>query len=220
MRDLDQTVIKFDYDKNFKNEDFYLSKSNKHVFDFLNIWPKWERNFVNVSGEKLSGKTHLMNIFLQKNKGIKFEGKSLQNEDLKKIKVYENIVIENLSSEVNEKLLYSLFNLIEQDNKFIIITSTKPIVNIPFDLKDLKSRAKNFILLNIEKPDDELIFAIILKNLSDRQISLDDKFIGFIIKRIERSYSKIYDFIYKIDQLSLKKNKSIDFKIIKEVLGE
>ena len=220
MRDLNQTLIKFNYDKNFKNEDYYISKSNKHVFDFLNIWPKWEKNFVNVVGEKFSGKTHLMNIFLQKNKGIKFEGKSLRNDELKKIKIYENIIIENLSSNVDEKLLYSLFNLIEQDNKFIIVSSTKPIVDITFELKDLKSRAKNFILLNIEKPDDELIFAIILKNLSDRQISLDDKFIGFIIKRIERSYSKIYDFIYKIDQLSLKKKKSIDFKIIKEVLGE
>ncbi len=220
MRDLDQTIIKFDYDKNFKNDDFYLSKSNKHVFDFLNIWPKWERNFVNISGEKLSGKTHLINIFLNKNKGIKFEGKYLQDNDLKRIKIYENIVIENLSSDVDEKLLYSLFNLIEQDNKFIIVTSVKPIVNITFELKDLKSRVKNFILLNIEKPDDDLIFAIILKNLSDRQISLDDKFIEFIVKRIERSYSKIYDFIYKIDQLSLKKKKSIDFKIIKEVLGE
>jgi chromosomal replication initiation ATPase DnaA len=220
MRDLDQTIIKFDYDKNFKNDDFYLSKSNKHVFDFLNIWPKWERNFVNITGEKLSGKTHLMNIFLHKNKGIKFEGKSLKNDDLKRIKIYENIVIENLSSDVDEKLLYSLFNLIEQDNKFIVVTSIKPIVNITFELKDLKSRAKNFIFLNIEKPDDDLIFAIILKNLSDRQISLDDKFIEFIVKRIERSYSKIYDFIYKIDQLSLKKKKSIDFKIIKEVLGE
>ena len=220
MRDLDQTIIKFDYDKNFKNDDFYLTKSNKHVFDFLNIWPKWQKNFVNITGEKFSGKTHLMNIFLQKNKGIKFESKSLQNSDLKKIKIYENIIIENLSSDVDEKLLYSLLNLIEQDNKFIIVTSTKPIVNITFDLKDLKSRTKNFILLNIEKPDDELIFAIILKNLSDRQIAMDDKFIEFIIKRIERSYSKIYDFIYKIDQLSLKKKKSIDFKIIKEVLGE
>jgi len=220
MRDLDQTIIKFDYDRNFKNEDFYLSKSNKHVFDFLHIWPKWERNFVNISGEKLSGKTHLMNIFLQKNKGIKFEGKSLQNNDLKKIKIYENIILENLSSDVDEKLLYSLFNLIEQDNKFFIATSVKPIVDIDFNLDDLKSRTKNFILLNIEKPDDELIFAIILKNLSDRQISLDEKFIKFIIKRIERSYSKIYDFIYKIDQLSLKKKKSIDLKIIKEVLGE
>ena len=220
MRDLDQTIIKFDYDKNLKNEDFYLSKSNKHIFDFLNMWPKWEKNFVNVIGEKFSGKTHLMNIFLQKNKGIKFDGKSLRNDDLKTIKIYENVVIENLSSDVDEKLLYGLLNLIEQENKFIIITSLKPIVNITFDLKDLKSRTKNFILLNIEKPDDELIFAIILKNLSDRQITLDDKFIEFIIKRIERSYSKIYDFIYKIDQLSLKKKKSIDFKIIKEVLGE
>ena len=220
MRDIDQTIIKFDYDKNFKNDDFYLSKSNKHIFNFLNIWPKWEKNFVNVIGEKLSGKTHLMNIFLQKNKGIKVEAKSLKNDDLKKIKIHENIIIENLSLDIDEKLLYSLFNLIEQDNKFIIVTSVKPIVNINFNLKDLKSRTKNFILLNIEKPDDELIFAIILKNLSDRQISLDDKFIEFIVKRIERSYSKIYDFIYKIDQLSLKKKKSIDFKIIKEVLGE
>ena len=220
MRDLDQTIIKFDFDKNFKNEDFYLSKSNKHVFDFLNIWPKWENNFVNVIGEKLSGKTHLMNIFLQKNKGIKFHGKSLRDDDLKKIKIYENVIIENLSSDIDEKLLYSLFNLIEQDNKFIIVTSTEPIVNITFDLKDLKSRTKNFILLHIEKPDDDLIFAIILKNLSDRQIILDDKFINYIVKRIERSYSKIYDFIYKIDQLSLKKKKSIDFKIIKEILGE
>ena len=207
MRDLDQTIIEFDYDKNLKNDDFFLSKSNKHVFDFLNIWPKWERNFINITGEKLSGKTHLMNIFLQKNKGIKFDSETLKNDDLNKIKIYENIIIENLSSDVDEKLLYSLFNLIEQDNKFIIVTSTKPIVNITFDLKDLKSRTKNFILLNIEKPDDELIFAIILKNLSDRQIALDDKFIEFIIKRIERSYSKIYDFIYKIDQLSLKKKK-------------
>ena len=220
MRDLDQTIIKFDYDKNFNNDDFYLSKSNRHVFDFLNTWPKWERNFVNITGEKLSGKTHLMNIFLQKNKGIKFDGKSFGNDDLKKIKIYENIIIENLSSDVNEKLLYSLLNLVEQDNKFIIITSIRPVVNIAFNLEDLKSRAKNFILLNIEKPDDKLIFAIILKNLSDRQISLDEKFIKYIIKRIERSYSKIYDFIYKIDQLSLKKKKSIDFKLIKEVLGE
>ena len=64
------------------------------------------------------------------------------------------------------------------------------------------------------------MFALILKNLSDRQISIDKKLIDYIIKRIDRSYSKIFDFIYKIDEISLKKKKSIDLKIIKEVLGE
>ena len=49
---------------------------------------------------------------------------------------------------------------------------------------------------------------------------IDKKLIDYIIKRIDRSYSNISDFIYKIDQLSLKKKKSIDFKIIKEALGD
>ena len=65
-----------------------------------------------------------------------------------------------------------------------------------------------------------MIYALILKNLSDRQILIDKKLINYIIKRIDRSYSKIFDFIYKIDEISLKKKKSIDLKIIKEVLGE
>ena len=220
MRDTNQTIIEFNHDNNFKDEDFYLSKSNKHVFEYLKKWPNWEKNFINIIGEKLSGKTHLINIFLKKNKGIKFDVKNLKNDDLQKINVYENIILENITSNVNEKLLYSLLNIIEQDNKYIIITSESPIVYIDFKLKDLKSRTKNFLLLNIDQPDDELLLAIIIKNLSDRQIKLDKKLIQYIVKRIERSYSKIHDFIYKIDKLSLKKKKSMDFKIIKEALGE
>ena len=113
-----------------------------------------------------------------------------------------------------------MLNIIEQDNKYLIITSIKPIVNFSFELDDLNSRAKNFLLSNIEKPEDDLMFALILKNLSDRQISIDKKLIDFIIKRIERSYGKIFEFIYKIDEISLKRKKPIDFKIIKEALGE
>ena len=220
MRDSNQTIINFDYEKNYQHEDFFLTKSNKHVFEFLDNWPKWEKNFVNIIGEELSGKTHLMNIFLKKNKGIKFDAKLFKDNHLKEIKIYENIILENLSSDIDENLLYSLLNIVEQENKFIIITSSDPIVYIDFNLKDLKSRTKNFLLLKIEKPDDELIFAILLKNLSDKQITLDKKLIDYVIKRIERSYSKIYNFIYKIDQLSLKRKKSIDLKIIKEALGD
>ena len=139
---------------------------------------------------------------------------------MKKIKVHQNIIIENLNINLDEKLFFSLINIIDQDNKYLIVTSLEPIVKIKFKLNDLKSRAANFLIQNIEKPDDELIFALILKNLSDRQISLDKKLINYIIKRIDRSYSKIFDFIYKIDEISLKKKRSIDLKIIKDVLGD
>ena len=220
MRDINQTIIKFDYDKNFKNTDFILSRSNKHIYDFLDRWPKWEKNFINIIGQKSSGKTHLINIFIEKYKGKRIDAQSLNEADLNKIELYENIIIEDLTSNINENLLYSLLDLIEQNNKYLIITSLNQVVHINFKLLDLRSRLKSFLLLNIEQPDDELIFGIILKNLSDRQISIDKKLIDYIVKRIERSYSKIHNFIYKIDQLSLKKKKSIDFELIKEVLGE
>ena len=220
MKNLNQLIIKFDYEQNFKDNDFYVSNSNKHIFSFLRKWPKWENNFINIIGEKFSGKTHLVNIFIKKFKGIKLDAKSLCNEDLKTIKIHENIVLEDFDKNIDEKLVYSLLNIVDLDNKYLVATSDIPIVDIKFDLVDLKSRTKNFLLQKIEKPDDELMFALILKNLSDRQILIDKKLINFIIKRIDRSYGKIFDFIYKIDELSLKKKKPIDFKMIKEILGE
>ena len=220
MKDLNQLIIKFDYEQNFKDQDFYVSKSNEYSFKLLNSWPKWEKNFLNLIGEKFSGKTHLVNIFLKKFKGIKINASEISNQVLKDIKIYENIIIENLDDNVDENLFFTLLNIIDQDNKFLIATSVKSIVEISFKLNDLNSRSKNFLLSYIERPDDELMFALILKNLSDRQISIDKKLIDYIIKRIDRSYSKIFDFIYKIDEISLKRKKSIDFKIIKEVLGE
>ena len=219
MNDLNQKIIKFDYEKNFKDEDFYISKSNQHIFKLINNWPKWEKNLLNINGDKYSGKTHLVKIFIKRFNGIKIEANLLNDDFLKEIKIHQNIIVENLDSDLNEKLFFSLINIIEQENKYLLVTSLEPIVKIKFKLDDLKSRAADFLIQNIEKPDDELIYALILKNLSDRQISLDKKLIDYIIKRIDRSYSKIFDFIYKIDEVSLKKKKSIDFKIIKDVLG-
>ena len=220
MNEKKQQLINFDFEKNLKHEDFYISKSNKHILDLFNLWPKWEKNFLNISGENYSGKSHLIDIFLKKYKGIKFYTNNFNEQCLGEIKVHQNIILEDLTKNINQKILFSLYNIVEQDNKYLIITSLKPIVEIEFDLVDLVSRSKNFLLQSIDKPDDELMFALIIKNLSDRQISIEKKLVNYIIKRIDRSYGKIFDFIYKIDEISLKKKKPIDLKIIKEALGE
>ncbi|MBD1166140.1 DNA replication protein, partial [Pelagibacterales bacterium SAG-MED10] len=207
IKNLNQQILSFDYEQNFKDQDFYVSRSNEYSFKLLNSWPKWEKNFVNLIGENFSGKSHLINIFLQNFKGIKITASKITNDFLKEIKIHENIIIEDLFESIDENLLFTLINNIEQDNKYLIVTSTKPIVDFKFKLQDLNSRSKNFLLSAIEKPEDDLMYALILKNLSDRQISIDKKLIDFIIKRISRSYGKISDFVYKIDEISLKRKK-------------
>ena len=138
MRDINQKIIKFNYEKNLKIDDFFTSTSNKQVYNFLNSWPKWEKNFLNICGEKLSGKSHLMNIFLKKFKGIIFDAYKFNNHDLANIKLHENIIIEDLNEEINEKLIYTLINIIDQSNKYLIITTLKPISELDFNLIDLK----------------------------------------------------------------------------------
>ncbi len=218
MSELNQLLLEFNYKTNFNEHDFYLSKSNSNAFNLINRWPDWDKKIINISGEKFSGKSHLASIFKIKSKAYMLNGKNINNSIFKNLKLYENIIIDDFDACKEEEILYSIFNLVDQDNKYMLINSLKPINEIKFNLPDLVSRLKNCIYVEIENPDDELLFAIILKNFSDRQIKIEKKIVNFIISRIDRSYRKIDEFIYKIDELSLKKKKPINIKTIKEIL--
>ena len=218
MSELNQLLLDFDYKTNFNEHDFYLSKSNSNAFNLINRWPDWDKKILNISGEKFSGKSHLANIFKLKSKAFLIKANEIDNSIFKGIKLHESIIIDDFEECNQEEILYSIFNLIDQDSKYLLINSLKPINEIKYRLPDLTSRSKNCLYAVIENPDDELLFAIILKNFSDRQIKIEKKIINFIISRIDRSYRKIDEFIYKIDELSLKKKKPINLKTIKEIL--
>ena len=86
--------------------------------------------------EKFSGKTHLSRIFLNKNNGLMIYEKDINDEIFKKLKLYENIILDGSIMKLR-KLLYSIFNLVDSENKFLIINSINPINEMDFQLKDL-----------------------------------------------------------------------------------
>ena len=219
IKNLNQQLLKFDLEPNYEYDDFFVSKSNYFAYNLILNWPKWEKNIINLNGDKFCGKTHLTKIFIKKFKAFKIDAKNLSNDKIKEFKIHQNFVLENFDqNSVNEKLIYSLINIVEQDNKYLIINSRKALNKYSFKLNDLNSRLKNCLNAKIELPDDSLMFAIILKNFSDRQIFTDKKIINYVIKNIDRSYSKICEFIYKVDQVSLQKQKPVTIKTIKEAL--
>ena len=213
MRELDQLLLNFNFNKSYRQDDYFVSESNLYAFNLVNSWPKWERNIINICGEKYSGKTHLSKIFYNKSNCIIIDSASLKNEKLYHLRFYENVILENFNINIDEKSFFSLFNFIDQNKKYLLINSQIPISEVNFKLKDLTSRTKNCLIANIEKPDDKLIKVLILKNLSDRQVTVDMKLIDYVVKRITRSYGKIFEFIYKIDEMSLKKKKINRFKV-------
>ena len=214
----DQLILKFPTNNVYLKEDFYVSSSNQEAYEFISSWPRWIKRIANIFGPPGSGKTHLASILKSKTSTLEIQSDALNDKIFFEFKINEALIIENLNEKVSENLLFSLWNVALQDNKYLLITSTKPIGAYKFKLPDLKSRVNSSITIGINLPSDDLINVILTKNFSDRQIKIDKKLIEFIIKRIDRSYGKIGEFIYKIDELSLKKKKPIDFKIIKEIL--
>ena len=215
----DQLILKFPNKEAYLKEDFYVSESNQKAYDFINGWPKWIKKIVNIFGPSGSGKTHLTSILKKKTTVLIKQSDQLSDKIFFEFKTKEVLIIENLKDKVSEKLLYSLWNTAAQDNKFLIITSKKPINLYKFKLPDLKSRISDIITIGINLPSDDLISVILAKNFSDRQIQVEKKHIDYIIKRIDRSYEKISQFVTTLDKHSLKKGSSFSLKLIKEVLN-
>ena len=215
----DQLLLKFPSRKGYSKEDFYVSSSNNEAFKLIESWPKWIKKAVNIFGPAGSGKTHLTSILKNKTSLITIESDKLDDEIFFKFKLKEVLIIENLNENISENLLFSLYNVSLQDNKYLLITSKKPINKLNFKLVDLRSRLNSTTIIGIDLPSDELISVILSKNFSDRQIEVEKKHIDYIIKRIDRSYEKISQFISTIDKYSLKKSSPFSLKLIKEVLN-
>ena len=214
----DQLILKFPTQQAYKKEDFYVSSSNEKAYDFINSWPNWIKRIVNIFGPSGSGKTHLASILKSKTSCLEMDSKKIDEKTYLKFKTKEALIIENLHEKISEKLLFSLWNCALQDNKYFLIISKKPINSYKFKLSDLISRVNSSLTIGINLPSDDLISVILTKNFSDKQIIVEKKHIDYIIKRIDRSYEKISQFILTLDKYSLKKGSPFGLKLIKEVL--
>ena len=191
---------------------------NNQAYEFINAWPKWFKRIVNIYGPSGSGKSHLASILKTKTSVFEIDSKLISDKIFFQLKTKEALIIENLKQNIPENLLFSLWNTILQDNKYFLITSETPINLFNFKLADLKSRVSSCVTIGIKLPDDELISVILAKNFSDRQINVEKKHIDYIVKRIDRSYEKISQFISVLDKYSLKMSSPFNLKLIKEVL--
>ena len=216
---MNQLVFKFPFKTKYYEQDYYVSTNNFSAYKLIESWPTWPDRFLNIYGPSGCGKTHLSNILKKKIElaTIK-EAKEINDKTITDLEKIDCLIIDNFEQNINEKLLYSLLNQLKQLNKFVLINTLIPIKNMKFELKDLKSRFDVFVSLGIDLPTDDLLRVIITKSFSDKQIEISPKISEYIIKNVERSYEKIFQFIKEIDDLSLSSGKSININLIKKVL--
>ena len=183
----EQQIFNLNSEEHFFEDDFCISQSNQDVYDYLFKWPSWESNILNIHGPSKSGKTFLLTIFAQKHSFIKISSKGLSSEKIDFLLSQKSLIVEDIDQSTIEEILFLIFNDFKANNKFLVFSSTQDSSNIKFELKDLASRFKSVFNLEISNPSDNLLYSILLKQLSSRQIVIKKELLTHIINRIERT---------------------------------
>ena len=218
---MSQLIFKFPFSKRYYEQDFFVSSNNFSAYKLVESWPTWPGKWLNIFGASGSGKTHLAKILEKKIKKIKLiEANEINDQIIEDLNNLDCLIIDSFKNNIDEKLLYSIFNQSKQLENYVLINSIPSIRNIDFKLEDLKSRIRSLLYIGIELPTDDLLKVIISKNLSDKQIRFNPKIIDFIINNVERSYEKMFKFLKDLDELSLSTGKSININLIKKVLDK
>lgn len=218
---MSQLVLKFPFKIKYYEEDFYVSSNNFSAYKLIESWPNWPGKWLNVYGASGSGKTHLSNILGKKIKKLKIvKAKDVGDKIIHELNLLECLIIDNYENNINEKLLYSIFNFSKQFENYILINSVQPINEFSYKLEDLNSRVNSLIYIGIDLPTDDLLEVIISKFFSEKQIKIEPKISNYIINNVDRSYEKMFKFIKDIDHLSLSTGKSININLIKKVLNK
>ena len=218
---MSQLIFKFPFKTRYFEQDFYVSKNNFSAYKLIESWPDWPGKWVNIFGLSGSGKTHLIRILEKKIKKVKvYDAKNIDNESVGEVEEVDCFIIDIYKNNIEKNIFYSLLNQSKQLEKYILINSIEPLNLMKNNLPDLKSRIDSFIFIGIDLPTDDILKVIISKFFSDKQVVIDAKLIDYMIKNVERSYSRILELLKDIDELSLSSGKSININLIKKVLNK
>lgn len=214
----EQRIFNFNNTKNFFEENLIRDTSNSNVLNFLDKFPNWETKLINIVGEKKSGKSFILQLFRKKNQFNYISNKEDFEKKYDELFLVDKLILDGF--QINEDKFFSLINHFILHKKYLIISSREPLTMLKIKLLDLKSRLKEFLLIEIQNPSDDLIYSLILKYFSDNQIVIKKDLVEYIVKKIDRSYSSIEKFLIKLNDQSIIKKKKIDYKLINEVLNE
>ena len=106
---MNQLVFKFPFKTKYFQHDFYVSSNNFSAYKLIESWPTWPGKWLNIFGDKGSGKTHLAKILEKKiNKTKLIDAKNISNDILKGFNNIDCLIIDSYNNNIDEKLFKDL----------------------------------------------------------------------------------------------------------------
>ncbi|MCB2107305.1 MAG: AAA family ATPase [Rhodobacteraceae bacterium] len=200
-------------------DDFFVGPGNAAAVAWIDRWPDWPANAIAIHGPPGCGKTHLVHVFAQKADALILPAQGLSKDALAEhLASPRPIALEDCDRAVDERAILHLFNDAREKKRNILLTGSLPPARWPLALPDLRSRVAAIPAAEIALPDDQLFEAVIIKLFADRQLMITPDVVGFLVRRIDRSFETARRIVAAADSYSLSGKRPITIPLLKELL--
>ncbi len=201
-------------------EDFFVSPVNAAAVALIDQWPNWPSYGAILVGPPGSGKTHLAEVFRTRTNASSSRGAELSMDILPHLLEGGAVVVEDISEKgVDERTLFHLLNLVRQEKRSILLTSRVEPGSLGMSLPDLRSRLNALPTVAILAPDDQLLRAVLVKCFADRQLSVSEPILTYLLQRMPRSMEAARAVVAEIDSTALAERAELTRPFVARILA-
>jgi DnaA regulatory inactivator Hda len=218
-----QIPLPLPHDQSMGIDDFLVTPSNQEAVSWIEKWPEWPTHGLILTGLSGSGKTHLLNLWLEKTGGKLVSSAELIAQDSVTLtSATVCLALDDCDSiaayHAAEEKLFHLFNHLKTVKGSLLLTMNKAAGQVGFLLPDLRSRLLTLPVASLKAPDDTLLAALIVKQFRDRQVTLDAGVVAYLVPRAMRDAAGIRDLVEKLDHAALAEGRKITVSLARKVL--
>jgi len=202
-------------------EDFLRSPANAAAVDAVLAWPDWPATALIVWGSAGSGRTHLARIWARMSGAVLLDGSSLgaASHAIGRLGDARCAVVDDADEVAHDVALLHLYNVVAAAGGQLLLTARAPLGAWGLTLPDLVSRLKTAWSCRIDQPDDQLLAALLVKQLQDRQLTVAPDVVAYLARHMERSFAAARRLVRELDRASLCARRPITLPLARLVLA-
>lgn len=214
-----QLAFIFDHRPSLSGDDFLVTSSNRDAVSWLDAWPDWPAPLLVIYGPTGSGKSHLGEVFRARSGAGEIALAQLGRAGFSDILAdARECLIDNAEGCADPEALLHLYNSVASRGGHILMTASRAPSQWTIPLADLRSRILAAPAVALNRPDDDLIKAVLAKLFSDRQVRIDVDVVEYLTRRMERSLTEAQKLVGEIDQAALSERRDVTVPFVRDVM--
>lgn len=204
-------------------EHFFVAPSNALALRAIEGWRDWPGRKQMIVGPEGSGKTHLAHVWAALSGAVILPATGLAGTDIASLSG-RAVVVEDADRIGGgdriggaEAQLFHLHNLVTASGA-LLLTARTPPRDWGLALADLKSRMQATPIATLERPDDALLSAVLVKLFADRQVAVPPNLIPYLVSRMPRSIGAARGLVAALDARALAAGRPITRPLAGELL--